>query len=735
MGSGAIAARRWARRALTRRAMAWLEWIVLGSLLALFAWKGLVPAWTGLNSDFPNYYLAARLYRAGYPLDRCNELIWFQRQKDHAEIPWGVVRYIPLTPFSALVMAPFASFAPLVAKRCWLVLDLSLLAATIALLRAMTRIPLRRLAIIAFLAVVPLRTNFQFGQQYVALLFLITLATWLYPRARGVPSGVVLAIAAALKLYPGMFLVFFLLKRKWSLLAGLGLTLLALVAVGAATFGREALHAYAVDVLPRAGAGEANHPYWVGFNTPTVLLRRLFVAEPDLNPHPLANAPAVYVLLQPCVTALLCAPACWLMIRRRGADLSSERLEWGAFLALLVLLSLQTSTYHLCVLILTTALAVDFLLRARQVRGAAIMVLLHALVSAPIYRFFPVLPSGWRIFLGVPRLYLLVAYWGVVLWTLAGVPHEPDEGRARSWKAAAVALVFFVIAVSGAASNARHFDGLLGNTALRVPVKHGAFALTAPAAAAQGLYFARMDESGFVLDRTGDGLVTQAPPGMDLFHPAAMREGQEGWVEVASDKSRIARFRLDATTINATELPVDVEDGEQPSISADGRWLGFIREHHGRGSLWVADRGLEPRSARGPFVERELVDATHDVFDFAFFPDGRIVLAARRGLGSGLFVTSPMGDTPLEKLTTSEDPARYPVVSPDGQWLAFSRKEHGSWQLQVMTLATGALRSLTNADCNSIMPAWEGDSRMLVYATDCGRDVGDTAICRIAAAP
>ncbi|MDP9152077.1 MAG: glycosyltransferase 87 family protein [Myxococcota bacterium] len=723
-----VPADRW--RAMTPRTKVQLEWAVLGLLVAEFVWKGIVPGWLRLNNDFQNYYLTARLYRGGFPLDRVTEVVWFERQKGHAQIPAGVGKTM-LSPFSALLVAPLAGLSPLVAKDCWLLIDVSALAAAIALLGAMTRLPLRRVALIAFLTVVPLRTNFQFGQQYVVLLFLLALACWLHLRGRGFASGVILAIAAALKLYPVAFGLFLLLKRRWSSLAGLASTLALLVGAGAALFGPATLRSY-VTLLPRMGTGELNHPYWVGSNTATVLIRRLFVAEPDLNPFPLANAPMAYVIVQPCLTALLFVPACWLITRDRQADGAKERLQWGAFVGLLLVLSPTGSTYHCCVLILTTVFAVDFLLRARRRAAAVLLLALHALLCAPVYRFVPPSPSGWGIFLGTPRLYLLFGYWGVVLWTLARVP---EAKRAPPPEAAALALAFAVLVFLGVRSNARHFDGLLDSAAARVPVTHGTSAGTGPSVGARNVYFARMADEGFVLDRAGDGLVTQVPPETDLFHPAVPPVGHEGWVEVSSDRSRIARFELSARTIDVAALPVDVENAEQPAISTDGRWLAFLREERGRGALWVADRGAsEPRLAP-PFVERELVDATHDVFDLAFFPDDRIVFAARRGLGSALFVVGPAGGSRAE-IAPSDRPTRYPAVSADGRWLAFSRQEHGAWQLHVMNLTMsggGAERSLTHADCNSVEPAWEPDSRTIVYATDCGRDIADTAINRIVA--
>jgi Tol biopolymer transport system component len=173
-------------------------------------------------------------------------------------------------------------------------------------------------------------------------------------------------------------------------------------------------------------------------------------------------------------------------------------------------------------------------------------------------------------------------------------------------------------------------------------------------------------------------------------------------------------------------LPIELEDAEQPSVSADARWLGFIREDNGRGTLWIVTRDVAmPRG-----TEVELAGPGYDVREFGFFPDGRIVMASSTASGPRLFVTGPTPG-PVVALPTSVPRARYPAVSPDGRWLAYSGQEHGAWQLRLMDLDTHGEERLTHADCNSIAPAWTPDSASLVYASDCGRNIGNTALFRV----
>src|SRR6266568_4788362 len=186
------------------------EYALLVILIGVFLWRGFLPGWRKLNSDFPNYYLAGRLYRQGYALDRVYEWIWFQRQKDHAGMEQPLVEYLPNTLFLALVVSPLSRLSALQAKRCWLAFNLALLLLTIGLLRKITALSFRRVAILCFLAVIPLRSNFLLGQYHVVMLFLLTAALYLYLKGRPAGSGFVLALASALKIYPGLFVLYFL---------------------------------------------------------------------------------------------------------------------------------------------------------------------------------------------------------------------------------------------------------------------------------------------------------------------------------------------------------------------------------------------------------------------------------------------------------------------------------------------------------------------------------------------
>src|ERR1700756_3999032 len=161
-----------ARRARVGRLVLVAEWLGLLAAVGYIGGRALPRAWQRLNTDFPNYYLTARLLREGYSTNRLYEWIWLQRQKDRVGITRSdqpVVGFVPDTPFSALVAWPLTYLSPLQAKRTWIVFNFLLLVGVALFLRGMTHWPWRRIALPICVSF-PLLRNLEYGQYYLLLL-------------------------------------------------------------------------------------------------------------------------------------------------------------------------------------------------------------------------------------------------------------------------------------------------------------------------------------------------------------------------------------------------------------------------------------------------------------------------------------------------------------------------------------------------------------------------------------
>jgi hypothetical protein len=705
--------------------------LLLLVLVGIFVWRGFLPAWKTLKTDFPDYYLAARLYHQGWSLDQVYDWVWIQRQKDHAGIERPIVAFALLTPFSLLPALPFSSLSPLEAKHGWLLLNLIFLALAAVLLHRMSGLSARRITILIFLAIVPLRTNFLFGQQCILLLLLFSLAAWFYLRNRPLSSGAALAIAATLKIYPGLYVLFFVRKKQWrgaiSLLAGS----LALWAASVVLFGYELVRIYITEVLPWPLRAEGQDPYSINWNSFSGLLRRLFVAEPELNPHPLVHAPLAYAILQALCQALIFVPCLWLVSPTRG-DPRREKLEWGVFAAMILMLSTNPTSYDFAALILTAVFAVDYLLKAGQRRTAALLVVLYALVCYPTYRWVPELTTGWHALLGVPRLWSMTVLWVCLIAILAGL-QQPPGWRARQREITAFGALGLGLMALGVATNMAGQHDEFKNYAERVVSTPGSQLEVDPVLAGQALLFTTMTDRGYGTAELLGGQLRLLPFDSDSFHPTGVPGSNLVWVELASTHSRVVRFSMNSHGPSSGNLMVEAEDAERPVVSPDLRWLAFVRESKGRGSLWVKAIRQSPAPGNQTLAERRLSPSGFNVLDVAFAPDDRIFFSARHGGPPALFTTRPESGEVAS--LNGPRPRRYPAFSPDGHWFAFSQLRGGNWQLWILERSTHTERQLTNSDCNSVTPAWYPDSRHLVYASDCARGYGLTALCRIQAVP
>ncbi len=103
-----------------------------------------------------------------------------------------------------------------------------------------------------------------------------------------------------------------------------------------------------------------------------------------------------------------------------------------------------------------------------------------------------------------------------------------------------------------------------------------------------------------------------------------------------------------------------------------------------------------------------------------------VMSATHDGGIPGLYQVSRAGV--IEPIPAGE--ARYPAISPDGRWLAFSGFVAGNWNLYLRELGTGKIRRLSDVPCNQVDASWQADSKTLLYVSDCGRALWFTAICR-----
>jgi hypothetical protein len=688
------------------RILRWLEGGLLFILLLYLGAHTLPRAWGKLNTDFPNYYMSARLAHEGYDTSRMYEWVWLQREKDHRSLDVRVIGMLPITPISTLVMWPLTRFSPLTAKRLWLLLNLGLLVPLCWLLRSLTGLSYQRIALIIALSF-PLHRNLLYGQFYLVLLLLIVAACWAYLHKKDTLAGALIAVAAACKIFPIFFFIFFVQRRAWRALTAGVLTGVATLAASFSIFGWNIHRTYLQEILPWTLHGEGLPPYATASGSISSVLHYLLLNEPQWNPHPWHYSPFWYAILQPTLQMVLLAPAILLM-RGNGRDAHRTQLEWSALLLASLAISTIPASYNFVLLVFPVCVLTAILLKRKRYRWLLALAIVYLGIGLPLPG--PGSVIGPAVLLYIPRLPLMLALLLGTCMLLRSERWAPSSSwtwTQYSWVAAMTAAVMFNIH-----STLERERAVRQEYAYRLPLKTQAFLAASPEFSSEGARYLAFTATGYHLESTAGAIGSDLTLGDDLSFTA----GAKGlWIEEALDReSRIIE--------EGGSSQVIVENAREPMLSADQASLAFVRDYRGHGSLLVR-RNFESQMAS----DVVLTPPSLNLYEASFLSEHVYAFSAVEGHHPpGIYLSDALhSNTPL-----SLGESRYPALSPDGRWMAYSHFDRGAWNLWIRNQQTGETRRIADVPCNQIEPSWETDSKTLLYGTDCGRSLWFTAIAR-----
>ncbi len=514
------------------------------------------------ETDFPNYYTAAVLVRQHQPLYKYYDWTWFARQMNRVGNGTQLGAYTPQTPLTMLPMVGLAGFPPQLAKRIWLVCDLLFLGATVWLLSRITGFRFESIWLLTFSGYFSLRTNFHFGQYYVFLLFLLTLAFYFLDRKRDWMGGVTTGIAFGLKLYGGPFLLLFAFKRQWKAL--LGMTAMVLLLVGAAVvlFGPANVLYYAKQILPRSLEMGQVDPYSPGDATFATVLMRSFVMEPELNPHPIWQAPWLLFFVRSFISLGIVAFLFLGVARKRTTD----RHNFAWFVIAVLLLSTSTSSYTYILLLLPLVLLLEEHALARNL----FLVASYVLLTMP-------LGPAWLF----PKVWLLFSLFIVVGWPCW-------RGMPRRWAVVAVAVVSGISFVS-AGQRTMSYEREPGQHFERVAVQSGALFSSYPVVSRAGLFYQSMGHDRYVLRWLHDGRSEELAFEGQAVQPRLAPDGVSVDFELVANRNSIM-MEFDPSTRRSTRIAMAVE-ADRPSavVSPNGKWMAFESAQDGPTRIWLRD--------------------------------------------------------------------------------------------------------------------------------------------------
>jgi Tol biopolymer transport system component len=222
-------------------------------------------------------------------------------------------------------------------------------------------------------------------------------------------------------------------------------------------------------------------------------------------------------------------------------------------------------------------------------------------------------------------------------------------------------------------------------------------------------YVAMMFDGYHSAVQSPDAIQFSRPGQKDILGVSATND--ERWQEVVGADSTIESSKAERGSIPHATSPV---------ASVDGRWIAYLREDQGRARAWGKDM-MRPADR-----ERAITPDDQNVMEMSFTPSGALIYSATSGGRPHLLMMDETGKAG----SLSEEDARYPAVSPNGHWLAYSHLEGGNWRLWLRNLEDGHAYRLSEATCNNISATWTANSKELIYGSDCGRALWFTALCK-----
>jgi Glycosyltransferase family 87 len=388
--------------------------LLCAALIVVFVARGIVPAMSNIDTDFPNYFTAAKIVADGGDVDRLYDDLWFQGQMRHYRIghsPGG--KFAPFPPPTALLLVPLTGLQPLNALRVLTAVSVLCLICSVILLAKILSWSRIDTTVFVLLSGYAVLNTLRFGQPYILASLSCILGYYALGKERPLLAGMCFGLFAPIKYFSVVILLYFAFRRQWRVVLGGAAMILAVAAVSVGVLGWKIHGDFLSGIFRHHLTGDASilDPFSASYQSFDTLFRRLFVFDAIANPLPLLSLPGLASVGAPVIKAsvFLAALATLVKLARSGAA-SIDAPAIGILGILTLLLAPATATYHFVLLWLPVGLLTSYFLREGAPRYAYFILGAYALIGffpyGHAYRFEG---RGGLTVLAYPRLFLLLA--------------------------------------------------------------------------------------------------------------------------------------------------------------------------------------------------------------------------------------------------------------------------------------------------------------------------------------
>jgi hypothetical protein len=382
-------------------------------------------------TDYYQEWSSVRSYQLGQPLyQRIADLIVRDFGPRNAGRNWQF-GYNVHPPSAILLALPFGHLGYTDSFRTWNYVGIALCVASIYLVTTALNARWAFLPAAALFVLSPhVRIQLFYGQLTFPLLFLLATATAASCRQRMVLCGALVGIAASLKLFPGLLMFPFVVRRDWRGVAGFVVGSLGMLALTAIVLGVAPFVDYVRLVMPdaiewRSALTNSSIP---------ALFAKAF--DPGSRGTPAGYVPIASLPWLSRLLTILAASGMllhWGWLTRRQGDANSRNVIFAIGFAAMLLLSPVCWEHYLVLMFPAMAILAIHL---HQRRGGLIAwTLLVAVMFLPTFTLSARLiarlgqPITFPVMLTYPAFpfYVLLAYYALAVWCLSA--DETPEGN------------------------------------------------------------------------------------------------------------------------------------------------------------------------------------------------------------------------------------------------------------------------------------------------------------------
>ena len=376
--------------------------------------RGIVPALSKVDTDFPNYFTAAKIVADGGDTDRLYDNLWFQEQMRRYQMGKASEgAFKPFPPPTALLLVPLARFEPQNALLMVTGVGVLCLICSIILLARILSWSFADSGAFVLLSGYAVLNALRLGQPYVLVSLSCILGYYAHLKRRPLLAGMCFGLFTPIKYFPMVFLVYFAFRREWKIVLGGAIAIVIVASASIGVLGWKIHEDYLSSVLGNhlIAKLDMQDPFTASYQSFDSLFRRLFIFDATLNPRPLWALPRLYGagLIITKVSILLATIATLIKLARSGAE-DTTALSIGILGIFTLLLAPATATYHFVLLWLPVGLVINCFFRESAPLYAYFVLGAYSLIGffpyGHAYRFEG---HGGLTVLAYPRLFLLLA--------------------------------------------------------------------------------------------------------------------------------------------------------------------------------------------------------------------------------------------------------------------------------------------------------------------------------------